>query len=222
MLQFNGTELSNIIQVAPVSINNGTVTYSKRGGEYVATARKKNISIALLNPDNALRKEDLNKLISWIGNGDGKLIAYDEPNAYLNGEFSSIPDVAWGKPGIAFPLTFTCSYDPYYHSTTEKNRYITSSYTVEKHHADWRIEQTISIALTNPTWSCNGATLTLTEVPVGNLVIDSRLQTITVNGTNIMENLVFGSEFPYLSTGTHSFTTSNGAGGTLYTREAWL
>lgn len=221
MLQFNGVELN--VAFFPRSITRGEIEYERRGGIYVPTLRSKTITIVLRELNHGLRQKDFVKLIEWMGNGTGHFVAYDVPDGYLDGEFSELPDTVWGTAFDDIDLTFTTRQnDPYYHALTENSGSVYNSVTVAHHHVDWRIEQTVETRLTNASWSCDGKTIQLVDVPTGSLVIDSMTQTIKLNGENIMQNMTFESRFPVLSKGTHTFSVSNGAGGTLYTREAWL
>ena len=220
MLQFKGVELS--VPFFPRSINRGMIEYERRGGVYVPVSRSKTITIALQEINHSLRQKDFVSLIKWLGNGEGNLIAYDVPDGYLTGMFSALPDTKWGEVLGDIELEFLCDHDPYYHALTESQKSVYNQITVTQDHVDWRIEQTVENQLTNARWSCEGKTLELTQVPVGNLVIDSLTQTIRLNGNNLMQNLSFESRFPVLGTGNHTFTLENGAGGTIYTREAWL
>lgn len=221
MLQFKGVELS--VPFFPRSITRGDIKYERRGGIYVPLARSKAITITLREFDHSLRQRDFRGLIEWIGHESGQLVAYDVPDGYLNGIFSKLPNTTWGTVFADIKLDFLCDKDPFYHALTESSDSVLNPVTVQRHHVDWRIEQTISTPLTNARWRCDGGdTLELSEVPVGNLVIDSATKSIRVGDTSIMRFLSINSRFPELTTGTHTFQTENGAGGTLYTREAWL
>jgi hypothetical protein len=219
MLQFNGVELN--VPFFPRSVNRGDIDYERKGGMYVPSSRSKTITIVLSQVNKALRQKDFVSLIKWMGSDYGNLIAYDVPDGYLTGVFEAIPDTGWGKIED-IDLRFLCDRDPYYHALTENNQSVYNQITVQHHHVDWRIEQTISNALTNARWSCEGKKIELTEVPTGTLVIDSLTQSVRLNGESIMRNLTIDSRFPVLNGGTHTFTLENGAGGTIYTREAWL
>jgi len=220
MLQFKGVELS--VPFFPRSINRGSIEYEKRGGVYVPVSRSKTITIVLRKVNHALRQKDFVSLIEWLGDGEGNLIAYDVPDGYLTGVFDSIPDTSWGRVMDDIELTFLCDKNPYYHALTETSGSVYNQVTVLHHHVDWRIEQTITNQLTNARWTCGGQKIELSTVPVGSLVIDSLTQTIRLNGENLMQNLSLDSRFPVLGMGNHTFTLENGAGGTIYTREAWL
>ena len=134
--------------------------------------------------------------------------------------------VCTGKPEPSFRqwweaklrLTFTCFENPFWTSNEEKSAACGSAFYVLGNAAPlMKITRTLDAAATNQSYSNGSETITLSEIPAGDLTIDLNRQTIDVGGVSIMDKYAVASSFLIPKTGSQTITGT----GSVKWHERW-
>ena len=231
MLTFNGVSIESFphlmiedILVSPIQLTPLVRQRPVRfGAEYVRMSggqRTVTVSFALLNPDRYVRSVTMRDIVKWARSAEpGRLCLMDVPGMHLNAVCTSVPSPSmrqWWEDSLK--LVFT-AYDPYWTSDDEKTVSCGTAFTVRGSAPPlMKITRTLSSAAsTAQSWSDGTDTITLSQVPAGNLTIDLDTQTIDVGGTSVMDKYTFGSSFIRPHVGAMTITGT----GTVAWRERW-
>ncbi|MBO5670014.1 MAG: hypothetical protein J6S41_00560, partial [Clostridia bacterium] len=143
-----------------------------------------------------------------LPNHDGKLIDVI---------CTALPDLSTRQWWDKLSMTFT-SYEPYFYSDTEKTGACGSPITVEGTAKPlMQITRTLAAKSTNQSYGDGTHTMTFSEIPAGDLVIDLNRQTAAVGSSSIMPFYSYNSSFIFPRTGTYTITGT----GTVKWRERW-
>ena len=230
MIYLNGIALESVapvkvedIYVSPIQIS---PTVRDRpilpGADYVRTkmgTRTVAITFAMLTENRDARQRQLHAVCKWA---DSKRILpmqlEDHPGAYLMCLCTSKPEPStrqWWESKLR--LVFT-AYDPYWISMQEKSCACGTAFNVLGDELpQMKIKRTLSSAASDQTYSNGSQSMTFSQIPSGNLVIDLEKQTAAVNGSSIMDKYGLTSTFVIPKLGQQTITGT----GTVYWRERW-
>ena len=231
MIYFNDISMDSIAPVMIEDVRVSPIQYSvtarqrpiQYGADFVREtggSRTVTITFALLTEDKNLRQKQLQELNAWAKTDtEGKLMIDWYSNQFLNCICTSLPEPSsrqWWESKLR--IVFTTYSDPFWNSIAERYSACGTAFTVlGSAPPKMYIAKTNSSAVTNKTYSDGTHSMTLSNVPAGNLVIDLNKQTAAVDGVSIMQYFSFTSEFPVPKTGTMNITGD----GNVYWRERW-
>ena len=210
MIVFNGISINSVADVSIEDIRVNPIQYSpvararaiRFGSDFVRMGggtRTIAITFAILESNHILRREALAAVSKWARtDAEYKLELPDEPAKYLECVCTGKPEPStrqWWESKLR--LTFTCFDNPYWTDITEKSVSCGTAFNVLGDAPPlMRIERTVSgSAASNQSYALDGRTMTFSEIPVGNMVIDLNRQTAAVGSSSIMENYQPASRF---------------------------
>lgn len=231
MITFNGIDLEGVapvmiedIRVSPIELQpmarqrpiHFGADYVRMGGGSRTVA----ITFALLTMNRDERANQLTSITRWARSAEPApltLSTYHEK--YLPCVCTSLPEPStrqWWEAKLR--LVFT-AYDPYWVSTGENSVACGTQFSVVGDAPPlMQIRRTLTSAATNQTYSNGSESMTFSNVPAGNLVIDLNKQTAAVGNTSIMQYFpLTGSKFLTPKTGVQTITGN----GTVYWRARW-
>ena len=233
MILFNGTALETQVpvmvedvQVSPIQLSPQARQRPIRfGADFVRMGggtRTITITFALLNDRRDQRQTLLRQVARWArSQEEGRLQLPGYPDVYLQCICTELPSASirqWWDAKMR--LVFTCYDNPYYTDLAEKSAVCGSAFNVVGDAQDgplMRIERTLSAQANNQIYSNGSETMTFSQIPAGNLVIDLNRQLATVNGQSIMQYYAFGSSFILPREGLQTITGT----GSIKWRERW-
>jgi phage-related protein len=231
MIYFDGVALETIapvkvedIRVSPISMG---ATARQRpirwGQEFVRMtggARTVTITFALLTNDRTQRERQLMSITNWARSDNPKKLSLPfRDNMYLECICTQLPEPStrqWWESRLN--ITFTTMDNPYWNSIMEKTANCDTTFYVGGNAPPlMQIERTLSASATNQSYSDGTDTMTFSAIPAGKLTIDLNRQTADVDGTSIMPQYTFESNFILPKVGAQTVTGT----GTVRWRERW-
>lgn len=236
MIVFNGTALEQVapvkivdIRVSPIQM---TATARERpiawGADYVRMrggSRTVAIEFALLTEDREKRQNELAAITKWARTDTPcKLTLPNRRGVYLEAICTALPEPSyrqWWESKLR--IVFTTMDNPYWTSVAEKSVACGTAFVALGDAPPlMRIERTLGSATTaTQTYSNGSQSMSFSQLPAGNMVIDVTKQLATVTSgttvTNIMQYYTFGSNFIIPKSGSQNITGT----GTVYWRERW-
>ena len=231
MITFNGIPISSIapvmiedIRVSPIALNPVARERAVQGGaEFVRMrdgSRTVSITFALLEDDPVVRAAHLEHLRTWAKRDkEYPLMIYTVPGKYLTAVCTGFPEPSirqWWESKLR--ITFTCFDNPYWTSLAERSVPCGTAFVALGDAPPLMRIEHIQTAASALTYSLDGRTMTFSQVPSGNLVIDLNRQTAAVDALSIMSTYTFTSRFLIPRTGTQTITGT----GTVKFRERWV
>lgn len=231
MISFDGIDIKSIADVRIEDIRVSPIQYSpvvrprpvKGGALFIRNhcgERTVTITFALLDQDQIHRQAAIDAIRAWAkSDREYRIDIQGHPDKYLKGVCTAKPDPSlrqWWESKLR--IVFTCYSDPYWNSIAEKQASCGSDFTVLGDAPPlMRIERTLAAQATNQSYSLDGKTITFSQIPAGNMVIDLGDQTAFVGSTDIMQYYNVNSRFLIPRVGTMNITGS----GTVKYRERW-
>lgn len=231
MILFNGVALEQVapvkivdIRVSPIQM---TATARQRpvtwGADFVRMtggSRTVSIEFALLTENRDTRQTQLAAVTRWArSDAPGRLELPNRRLMYLEAICTALPEPSlrqWWESKLR--VTFTTYGNPYWTSVAEKSVACGTEFIALGDAPPlMRIERTLSAAATNQTYSNGVQSMTFSEIPAGEMVIDLNMQTAAVDGASIMSAYAFDSSFLLPRTGKQTITGT----GTVKWRERW-
>lgn len=232
MIAFNGVDIRSVAPVMIEDIKVSGIKYSpvvrpyafRFGAEWVRMGggeRTVTLTLALLEQNVTQRHESFMALSEWARtDAEYKLELPTDAGRYLVGVCTQKPEPstrAWWENKLRY--VFTCYNNPYWTSNDLKSVSCGTAFYVggDAPPLMW-IERTITgSAATNQSYSNGMQTMTFSQIPVGDMVIDLNNETAAVNGTSFMQYYQSAGAFvlPYIGTQTITGT------GTIKYRERW-
>lgn len=226
---FHGIPLDNIagaritdITVGPVKQTATVRARPIRGGadfvRIVSGERTVTMTFVLLQDDMERRQQDLGAVAGWLRTDTPqRLVLPGYPGRYLMGICTEFPEPYLRQWWAELRAVWTC-YDPYWYDMTEKSCACGTQFTVGgSAPPEMRITHTLAEAA-DLAYSDGTDTITLNDVPAGDLVIDLDRQTAAVDGVSVMTCYSFASTWIIPHTGQTTITGS----GTVHWRERWV
>lgn len=232
LITINGVELRSILPEAHViNIVVGAVEH-----EHEATARvihpgsffgrsrpgMRSVKVSFELPwdkENAIM--NYGKLLAWAKSEQPVIVRLPNSNdRYLKCIFSSASELDLNQWYMPVEISFV-AYDPYFYSRFPKKQAVGETiYNAGSVAVPYRIEVTLSSAVSNPQWLLDGVTkIALSgSVGAGSLVIDTANESVRLNGESIAAQLTLDSRFIDLSPGKHTIT---GTAATIHWTEGW-
>ena len=230
MITFNGIALEGVapvmvedIRVSPIEIS---PTVRQRpitwGAEYVrnhGNERTIAITFALLTMNRDQRAQQLMDITRWArSDKPAPLTLPNYHDMHIDCLCTSFPEPStrqWWESKLR--LVFT-AYEPYFVSNSERSVACGTAFSTYGDAPPLvQIRHTAGSATTNRTYTDGTNTMTFTNIPAGNLVIDLNRQTAAVGDTSIMQYYSFTSKFIAPHVGTQTISGQ----GTVYWRERW-
>lgn len=230
MILFNDVAMESIapvmiedIRVSPIPLN---VTARQRplnaGADFVRVVggtRTVAITFGLLTQEPNARQAQLMALTQWARSEQpGRLELPYHSGVHLLALATNLPEPStrqWWENKLR--LVFTC-YDPYWRSNMGRSCACGTAFTVLGDAPPlMQIRHTFDASASDVAYADGADTMTFSEIPAGDLVIDLNAQTAAVDGESIMGAYVYGSHFLRPQTGTQTVTGT----GTVYWRERW-
>lgn len=235
MVVFNGAHMSAIsdklhvadVIVYPPDIKETTVSPALKDGDIFSGktfgTRQVDVIFAVMENDTAKRSRIIQAVNQWsYSRVEKELRVPQEPNGYLMAVCTSLPqDSAEGFDELML-VSFTC-HDPYYYDFSEKTAFPpgASLDAVDRDEAPpWQMVVDTHGAPDPLMIVKNDKHLIFSGLPGGKLLIDSKSQSITLDGKSAMQYLQLGSRFFDLGRGSISVETNWPCG--LSWRERWL
>lgn len=230
MIIFNGTALESIapvkvedIRVSPIQM---TATARQRpvrwGADFVRMTggtRTVAITFGLLTEDRDARMSQILRIAKWARTDEpAPLLLPNYIGKYLPVVCTALPEPStrqWWESKLRIVFT---AFDPYFVGVEEKSCATGTEFTVLGDASPlMQIRATVASALSNQAFSDGTNTMTFSSIPAGALVIDLNRQTAAVDGSSIMSNYSFVSDFLPTNTGAQTITGV----GTVYWHERW-
>ena len=231
MIVFDGVSLESIagvmvedVRVNPIDYDPVTRPRAMQGGsDFVrnrAGTRTIAITFALLDDNKVSRQAALMAVSQWAkSDKEYRLDLPGHPDHYLMAVCTSKPEPSlrqWWESKLR--LVFTCYDNPYWNSIKEKSVACgTAFYALGDAPPLMRIENTFGSAASNQSYTMGGKTITFSNIPAGDMVIDLNRQTAVVGSTDIMQYYNMNSKFPVPRPGSIIVTGT----GTVKYRERW-
>ena len=236
MIVFDGVSLNSVakveiedIRVSPIQYDEITRPRAIRGGSVFVRSRAGTrtvaITFALLERDKHLRQASLDAIAHWAKNDkEYRLEIPGHPEHFLMAICTGKPEPSlrqWWEGKLR--LVFTCFENPFWNSKAERSVSCgTATYILGDAPPLMRIERSVTVsAVTSQSYALDGKTMTFSEIPVGDAVIDLDNQTAYSNNngtiTDLMQYYLPTSEFIIPRAGS---VTISGTG-TIYFRERW-
>lgn len=231
MIVYNGVSLDSVAHVSVEDIRVSPIRYNpvvrpravRFGADFVRMGggeRTVTISFALLDKDTVARQAALLALSQWARtDAEYKLELPIDPLRYLTGVCTAKPEPstrAWWENKLK--MVFTCYDNPYWTAKGEKSVACGTQFNVLGNAPPlMRIERTLSSAANNQTYSNGVESMTFSQIPAGNMIIDLNAQTAAVGGVSIMAQYQPASTFVVPRTGVQTITGT----GTVKYRERW-
>ena len=236
MIVFDGVSIDSVAKVHIDDIMVSPIEYDmiarpraiRPGSTFVrsrAGTRTVAITFALLEMDRQLRQASLDAIAHWAKNDkEYRLEIPGHPEHFLMAICTEKPSPSlrqWWEGKLR--LVFTCFENPFWNSKAERSVSCgTATYILGDAPPLMRIERSVTgSAVTSQSYALDGKTMTFSEIPVGDAVIDLDNQTAYSNNngtiTDIMQYYLPTSEFIIPRAGS---VTISGTG-TIYFRERW-
>ena len=231
MILYDGVDIKSIADIRIEDIRVSSIQYEPavrarpvKGGAFFIRnrggVRTVTITFALLDEDQIHRQAALDAISIWAKTDkEYKIELPGHPDKYLVGVCTAKPDPSlrqWWEGNLR--ITFTCFNNPYWNSIVEKSAACGSDFIARGDAPPlMRIERTLSSQATNQSYGLDGKTITFSQIPTGNLVIDLDEQTAAVGSTDIMQYYNVNSRFLIPRTGLMNISGS----GTVKYRERW-
>lgn len=230
MIYFNGSALEDAapvmiedIRVSPIPQTPVARDRPLSGGAAFIRAkdsvRTVGVTFSILEQDPDARQRYIEAVTAWALSSDcpAPLTLPYHMGKYLNAVCTGLPEPSarqWWETRLS--LTFT-AFDPYFYDIAEKTASCgTAFYVGGSAPPKMRIETTLNSQATL-TYSDGVNTMTFSNVPTGNVVIDLTKQTAQNGGVSIMDKYGVTSRFIIPRTGNITITGT----GTVKWREAW-
>lgn len=232
MIVFNGIDIQSVapvriedIKVSAIKYNPVVRPYAMRfGAEWVRMGggeRTITLTFALLEQNVTQRHESFMALSKWARtDAEYKIELPTDTGRYLVGVCTSKPEPstrAWWENKLRY--VFTCYNNPYWTSNNQQSVSCGTAFYVGGDAPPlMQIVRTVSgSAATDQSYSNGMQTMTFSQIPVGDMVIDLNKETAAVNGTSIMQYYQTSGAFvlPYIGAQTITGT------GTIKYRERW-
>lgn len=201
--------------VRPRAIRAGSDFVRNRSGE-----RQISISFALLDSNMETRQAAINSINQWArSDAEFALELPMDSSKVLYCVCTQKPSPSvrqWFENKLK--IVFTCFDNPFWTDKTEKTASFGTAFTVGGDAPPMmKIERTLSSAASNQSYSDGTNTMTFSQIPAGNMVIDLNRQTAAVGSSSIMDKYTAASRFIVPKTGQITLT---GTGSIKY-RERW-
>lgn len=236
MIVFNGVALEQVAPVKIVDVRISPIQMSATarqrpitwGADFVRLgggSRTVAIEFALLTQNRAYRQSQLDAIVKWARTDEPKKLSISErPGQYLEVICTGLPEPSlrqWWESKLR--VVFTTYDNPYWTATSEKSVACGTAFNVLGDAPPlMQIKRTLSAAVASRQTYGNGVqSMSFSQIPAGNLVIDLNRQTAAVTSgnttTNIMQYYTFGSAFIIPKCGTQTISGT----GTVVWRERW-
>ena len=233
MIKYNGKEMTALfpvkiddITVSPIQLNPVARQRAiKYGAEFVRIGggeRTVTVSFALLDSDIDNREQVMNDIREWANIGKEYTLELPQyANRHLECAVTQLPDYSYRKWWEnKLRIVFTCYNNPYWTSNELIEVPFGTSFSIGGSAPPlMTIERKGSSALANQTFSNGTASMTFTQIPAGNLVIDLSRQTAAIGKTSIMKYYKPTSTWIVPAIGANQKIT--GVGSIKY-RERWV
>lgn len=233
MIKFNGTDLQAVapdvkiddIQVSPIQTSPVARQRVGFGQDFVrmtGASRTVTIIFAVLQQDREKRFKQLEDIKRWARPYKTLVLSLPmyEGEKHLECMCTGYPEPSYRQWWEAkLRLVFTTFDNPYWTSDEEITARCGVPFSVGGTAPPLiRIERTLASAAANQTYASKGRSMSFSQIPAGQLVIDLNKQTAEVGGTSIMKNFSKTSKFIEPTTGNINIT---GNGNIVY-RERWV
>lgn len=231
MIVYDGVSLESIAPVDVVDILVSPVQLSvtnrprpiRAGAGFVRKhcgTRSVSITFALLTNDMHTRQKQLLEINKWaLRDAEAPLQIPNFPTMYLSCVCTALPEPStrqWWESKLR--LVFTAYDNPFWTSVVEYSIPCGTQFFVSGTAEPlMQIRNTFAAAASNVNYSDGTDTMTFSQIPAGNMVIDLNRETAQVNSASIMSGYTFGSHFIKAKGGTQTITGT----GTVFYRERW-
>lgn len=232
MIIYDGIALEDVapVKIEDVRVSSIPISATARqrpvtwGADFVRItggSRTVTITFGLLTMDTDERAAELSRITAWARKTEPKKLRLPwRTGKYLECICTTLPDPSarqWWESKLR--IVFTTYDNPYWTADDAKTASCGSTPFAVMGDAPplMQITRTLTDAATNQAYVGGGRTMTFSNIPAGNLVIDLNKQTAAVSGTSIMSNYAFGSRFIRPQTGAQTITGT----GTVVWRERW-
>lgn len=233
MILFNGVDLTETIpvkideiMVSPIALNPVARQRAIQfGAEFVRMGggtRTVTITFAMLELDRAERERQMQALRDWANIGKEYTLELPEfVNKHLECAVTSLPDHSYRKWWEnKLKLVFTCFDNPYWTSNDLIEVPCGNVFSIGGSAPPlMTIETRRTVKQTNQTYSNGTDSMTFTQIPAGNMVIDLNRQTAAIGNISIMNYYNPLSTWIVPKVGANQIITGTG---TVKYRERWL
>lgn len=233
MILFNGVDLTETIpvkideiMVSPIALNPVARQRAIQfGAEFVRMGggtRTVTITFAMLELDRAERERQMQVLRDWANIGKEYTLELPEfVNKHLECAVTSLPDHSYRKWWEnKLKLVFTCFDNPYWTSNDLIEVPCGNVFSIGGSAPPlMTIETRRTVKQTNQTYSNGTDSMTFTQIPAGNMVIDLNRQTAAIGNISIMNYYNPLSTWIVPKVGANQIITGTG---TVKYRERWL
>lgn len=231
MIVFNGVNLDSVAPVMVEDIKVSPIRYNpivrpravRFGSEFIRMnggERTVVITFAVLEKNHIARQAIFRALSAWARTDAEYML--ELPTDPFNALFcvcTGKPEPstrAWWENKLKF--VFSCFENPYWTAKAEKSIGCGTAFTVLGDAPPlMRLERTLSSTATNQSYSNGEQTMTFSQIPAGNMVIDLNAQTARVGNTSFMQYYQPAGSFIVPHTGAQTITGT----GTVKLRERW-
>lgn len=231
MIVYNGVSLESIAPVDVVDILVSPVQLSatnrprpiRAGSEFVRMhggTRTVSITFALLTNDMTTRQRQLLDINKWaLRDSEAPLQIPNHPTMFLPCVCTALPEAStrqWWESKLR--IVFTAYDNPFWTSVVERSVPCGTQFFVSGTAEPLiQIRHSFAAAAQNVSYSDGTDTMTFSQIPAGNMVIDLNRQTAQSGNASIMSGYTFDSHFLKAKGGTQTIT---GTGNVFY-RERW-
>lgn len=233
MILFNGVDLTETIpvkideiMVSPIALNPVARQRAIQfGAEFVRMGggtRTVTITFAMLELDRAERERQMQALRDWANIGKEYTLELPEfENKHLECAVTSLPDHSYRKWWEnKLKLVFTCFDNPYWTSNELIEVPCGNTFSIGGSAPPlMTIEKKRTTKQTNQTYSNGSNSMTFTQIPAGNMVIDLNRGTAAIGNTSIMTYYNPLSTWIVPKVGANQNITGNGS---IKYRERWV
>lgn len=233
MILFNGVDLTETIpvkideiMVSPIALNPVARQRAiKFGAEFVRMGggtRTVTITFAMLELDRAERERQMQALRDWANIGKEYTLELPEfENKHLECAVTSLPDHSYRKWWEnKLKVVFTCFDNPYWTSNELIEVPCGNTFSIGGSAPPlMTIEKKRTTKQTNQTYSNGSDSMTFTQIPAGNMVIDLNRGTAAIGNTSIMTYYNPLSTWIVPKVGANQRITGNGS---IKYRERWV
>ena len=231
MIKFHGVDLTDIapvriddIRVNPVQVTPVARQHVGFGQDFVRMTgmnRTIVITFALLESDLSARFQAIQDIIKWARPFEECQLALPmDESKYFECRCTGHPEPSyrqWWESKLH--LVFTTFENPYWTSNDLMRVRCGQLFDVRGTAPPlMQITRTLSEAASNQTYSAGGRSMTFSQIPAGDLVIDLNRQTAEVNGSSIMQ--YFGKTGKFIEPATGGVTIAGT--GFIFYRERWV
>lgn len=233
MIKFNGVDMTETfpvmiedIMVSPIQLNPIARQRAMQwGADFVRTnggTRTVTISFALLEIDPAIRESTLQDIRDWCNTpGETTLELPEFENRHLECIATQLPDHSYRKWWEnKLKIQFTCFNNPYWTSNELIETPCGTLFSIGGSAPPLvTITRRSVTPVQNVTYATNGASMTFSMIPAGNMVIDLNRQTAAIGKTSIMRYYLPTSTWITPQVGASQRITGSGVVGY---RERWV